>query len=576
MTAAPETGFRHVSPRAGEPFLHNATRYLCAATYLNPGYADDVIAELLEDEQRAVAPSYGYDVAPVLLHGLRARRLALARDAALTLILIVGLWQLTAPTTLVLMVGLCIAVPLWARRYRGVARWKITALVGGGVAFLCFGLPLLASLMAAVNEILPSGTPEVGEEYGVPDESALGELLAPAGLLVLVIGAALFVYNRAVADTLINDMAPGVRHDPPAVTSPRVAARVSAAARAQHGNVVLHAGFNPFPGAGTVFQVWSMVLELRAARSMMDGGPQPRVDIDPIVLNRHVKQRLAALRGEDLAERERLTGLAVRDQLVALGTRNHQFPLIDPQTRVPFSFASRQTMSAVICHPQGAARHFLRVTTGTQGQPVIGPDGDVLLPAVDQEIEVSAFVHVAVEGGMLYLEFVSTVLGPIRESLHVIDRLQDRDPVAWALLETLRRFGTDLVAAPVRLVRGGWGMLSVNRRMDNASRRSAEPAHNFGARKSIRESVSRLAPATYTAWLDAHKYSKLFERRVTDAILDFLEQSHVDTGEYRARVNVLHNQGTILQNSTVTGAVAGGAGAAATTMGAPAPVAPGR
>jgi hypothetical protein len=549
---------------------------MCAAAYLNPGYANDVIAEVLEDEHRAVVPSYGYDVEPVLLHSLRARRLALGRDAALTLILIVGLWQLTLPTTLVLMVGLCIAVPLWARRYRAVPRWKIAALVGGGLAFLCFGLPLVASLTAAVSEVVPSDTPSVGEGYGVPDESALGELMAPAALLILVIAAALFVYHRTVAHTLINEMAPGVRHDPPTVASPRLAARVSAAARAQHGNVVLHAAFKPFLGAGTVFQVWSMVLELRATRSMVDGGPQPRVDVDPVALNRYVKQRLAALRGEDLLNRERLAGLAVRDQLVALGIRNHQFPLIDPDTRVPFSFAGPQTMSAVICHPQGAARHFLRATTGTQGQPIIGPGRAVLLPAVDQEIEVSAFVHVAVEGGLLYLEFVSTVLGPIRESLHVIDQLQGRDPVAWALLETLRRFGTDLVAAPVRLIRGGWGMLTVSQRMESASRKSAEAAHNFGARRSIREAVSRLAPATYIGWLDAHKYSKIFERRVTDAILDFLEHSDVDTGEYRARVNVLYNQGTILQNSTVTGAVAGGAGAAATTFGAPAPASAGR
>jgi hypothetical protein len=41
-----------------------STRYLCAAAYLDRGFANQVITKVLEGEHRAVAPSYGVDVVP--------------------------------------------------------------------------------------------------------------------------------------------------------------------------------------------------------------------------------------------------------------------------------------------------------------------------------------------------------------------------------------------------------------------------------------------------------------------------------------------------------------------------------
>ncbi|MEU4928029.1 hypothetical protein AB0G54_16185 [Streptomyces yokosukanensis] len=61
----------------------NATRLLCAGTYLDPLYRATVIRELLTHRFRVVAPSYGYDAVPVLAHALAARRLHRARLAVL-------------------------------------------------------------------------------------------------------------------------------------------------------------------------------------------------------------------------------------------------------------------------------------------------------------------------------------------------------------------------------------------------------------------------------------------------------------------------------------------------------------
>jgi hypothetical protein len=52
----------------------NVTRLLCAGAYLDDGYRRAVIQELLIERYRQIAPSYGYDVVPVLGHALAARQ----------------------------------------------------------------------------------------------------------------------------------------------------------------------------------------------------------------------------------------------------------------------------------------------------------------------------------------------------------------------------------------------------------------------------------------------------------------------------------------------------------------------
>ncbi|HZD00502.1 MAG TPA: hypothetical protein VFA46_10035 [Actinomycetes bacterium] len=66
------------------------TRYLCAAAYLDRRFAEHVITKVLQEEHRAVAPSYGVDIVPVVRHCLTAQRRRQIRDAVLTGLLLVG------------------------------------------------------------------------------------------------------------------------------------------------------------------------------------------------------------------------------------------------------------------------------------------------------------------------------------------------------------------------------------------------------------------------------------------------------------------------------------------------------
>lgn len=99
--------FQHASCRSGNP-LTNATRYLCAASYLNPAFATTVIWELLAS-RRAVAPSIGIDLGPVIRNCLNSRRIQLIRDVILTILLVVGVFLVPLPTFAVLIAGAILA-----------------------------------------------------------------------------------------------------------------------------------------------------------------------------------------------------------------------------------------------------------------------------------------------------------------------------------------------------------------------------------------------------------------------------------------------------------------------------------
>ena len=52
--------------------LSDTTRGLCSGAYVDVTYANEVIAEIVESERKAVPPSFGFDLDPVVRHCLRA------------------------------------------------------------------------------------------------------------------------------------------------------------------------------------------------------------------------------------------------------------------------------------------------------------------------------------------------------------------------------------------------------------------------------------------------------------------------------------------------------------------------
>ncbi|RIV38424.1 hypothetical protein [Micromonospora radicis] len=535
------------------------TRYLCGAAYSNHDFAEEVIAELVENGRRAVVPAIGYDLGPVLRHCYRARQLWFGQNLIITVILFLGVILAFASTATLLLFAL--AVVGFSHLLNSPARsnWRIAILIGV-ILLLVLIAPALLQLVASVAPDSPLLPGDDGPSMTAVIGWAVGLALAVLGTIAAT--------RRTVLRTLTQDLAPERKPaDLPSAPADRLLARhrVETVEEAQHGNIVLHSGPDPFLGAGRVTHAWSMALELRrdnAAGQSAERAADDRVAVDPVALNRHVKRCLAALAGTDLPPHERLAGLALRDQIMAAGTRWRKYPLIDQEFRLPYPYATPQAMEAIIRAPQTSARHFLRATVGAENREVVEDKGTTIMPAEYQNIVVSTFTHIAVEGGMLYVENVSTVLGPLRQEFLDIDQYAPGDENgSEPLLQALRTFPGSTLLAPVRLLQAISRAFSVSRAMGRAERDTdSQPVYDFGARAEARQLASAPRPVTYLQRLDAEKYSKLMERRISEAIIGYLRNNGIDTAEYETRMNVFNNNGVFIRGDN-QGAAAAGTGA---------------
>ncbi|MFF0655459.1 hypothetical protein [Micromonospora tulbaghiae] len=536
------------------------TRYLCGAAYRSERFADGVIAELVDDGHRAVVPTVGYDLEPVLRHCYHARHLWLLQNALISAILLIGFFAATWST--VLLAGIAFLANLLSPAAER-ADWSTARLMLGSVALAAvvwlIGPPLLVLLgLSSGTSSGTSAPPEPTTSYWPVLWWLIGLGLTVLAVIALTRATVLRIFTR--------DLAPGARREPPEVTNPAILHRMKTVAAAQHGNVVLHSGYDPFLGGGHVVRAWSVAMELK--RDPGPDGHRPAatgpVAVDPVALNRHVKRRLAALASAELPAHERVTGLVLRDQIVASGAQWRNYPLIDTGLRQPFSHASPQAVEAIIRAPQPSVRHFLRASVGAENREATGTAGDVVMPAEYQNVVVSTFTHIAVEGGMLYVESVSTVLGPIRDEFLDLDQHVAGDHAGWEpVREALRLFGAATLSAPVRLVRTAVRAAGAGRRMTQADRETERlPRYDFGARAEVRQLASARRPVTYLQRLDAEKYSKLMERRVSEAVLGYLAGQGIDTSEYETRMNVFNNHGVFIRGDN-HGPAAAGPGATA-------------
>jgi hypothetical protein len=548
-----------VPPDAGR--MSNATRYLCAAAYLSPQFANTVIDHLVASH-RAVAPSRGIDIEPVIRHCLKARRLQLTRDILLSILLVLGLFLATLPLILILVAALFLGfIPNadWGRRSVGKRALTGAIVIIAIIVFsvIVFGVIAIVALHAMSSSISTSSpTPS----------SPLPSFFGPA--LLLVIG---IVYLGAVAGTLIRYtylrnrtlvewLSLGVTAPRLAPESGQVERRIAEVSQAQYGNMTLYDLEDPFIGAGiTPFnvirhdeRVWSIAIELNrkgARRRLLDAQPRDAVRIDAVDLHDVLHRRLLQLSDPELPDNEQVASVTVDDHVVGEGRLQWESPLIDPAKLIPYCHASREAIEALIRSPQGRLRYYQRVSVSDQGREVLAGTRPVI-SSIDREVIISAFVYVAVEGHMFYLQFVPASLAPVADEYHVIDRMPKPTSgkfMVKVLLDTASAALRDILGAP----RGVWQTWRLARR--ERKQFSEEVTHlrdyvfaDVGARISVRELGSMVRPRTYIQRLDAAKYTQIVERLVIETVLDYLDSHDVDTAAYRARAEAIYNSGIIV------------------------------
>jgi hypothetical protein len=393
-------------------------------------------------------------------------------------------------------------------------------------------------------------------------------------LYPVAVYAALVVFEVRLYRLLTIGFRYGERHTAPLVRNTRVHQRIEEIERAQYGNITTYNCWSPFVGAGRITRSWSLAVDLVKADALTN--TRTPVPISPLSLHEAVRQRVIGLRDDSRPVNERVNGLLVQHHIAASGTRDVEHPLIDESRRTPYAFAMPETIEALIGHPQAGARYYQRITVTTDGTPVRNREGRQIAEAEDQEVGVSAFVYFAVEGGMLYVEFVLTTMPPIRSAFHLIDALPRVLRPDW-YPKILGSAAGDLLSialpAPLRLLPRLLFTSKLTRKMEN-NRREADEflVYDYGARKSIREFGGESKVTTYMQQLDVEKYGKLIERKVNEAVIDYLVDHDIDVNEYRQSVKVVQNTGVLITGGDVSGQIINASVAGAVTQTTPAPV----
>jgi hypothetical protein len=139
-TMTPPTPPPPASGSGGGRFAKDAARYLCAAVQLDAGVNDELLTSIVGEPHRAVASSPGVDLVTVLKYAISAARRQVARNVALSLLL-------------------------------------VGAVVGAGAA----GNPVPMLVLFVIAWLLAFSERFVAQHRAAPDEGAVAEALRRAG-----------------------------------------------------------------------------------------------------------------------------------------------------------------------------------------------------------------------------------------------------------------------------------------------------------------------------------------------------------------------------------------------------------
>lgn len=553
----------------------DVTRYLCAAAYVDEGFAERVVEDLLADEAGAVAASPDVDLVAVVRHCLTAQELRQRRDLRLTaafaaVAVFAPLWLLFV-TVFLSTTRQAVARPSLATRGRHQPQGRAlvgTAVAAGFAVLLAFALGFLVSALPAPGFV----------------SWLLGSYLAGVPAALLSVAAVAYAYATVVRHDLDVDrllrttMTREAFARQPRPTVPRrkwMAERLAAIREAQDGNVTVYSGFTPFIGYARAAAQWSLAVPLLPAGDPVGGLARPAgpeaFTVAELVDDVRARLRATAARGAadaavtDAAQAPGaaagtagssgpLDSLVIEDRVFASGTSiGEDERFIRTRSLAPAARLSADEVERIMEHPTGTVRHHLAVHVPLWG-------GDVVP---------SLFLHFSTTGRTLHLHCSSHVLGPVRAEYHVVDRL--RGPLSPSarrglLLDAVPRTGKAFYAAPLRALRQAYFDERHSRRMvDELRALEQDPVYDFGARVSVRELALSPDYHNYFQVVDATRITALVERHTLAAIREFLEARGYDVTDFRAQQQTILNQGLIQQGGTsIIGNQAIGTGASAT------------
>ncbi|WP_240677546.1 hypothetical protein [Actinacidiphila soli] len=549
-----------VSP-ARHPAHSEATRLLCAGVYLDSGFRSRVIEELVEHEERPVAPSLGVDAVPVLAHALRARTQEWQTAALLFAVWIGFFWMnfaasdaslsstsydryTGAPSSSLDWTGFAGQAP-WALAYAWICLQLFLARVIGGRGTATYvverdkssraGIPRWRSWVARYFIFWGWFSAVV---YWIAAIVAVSQGDAPEGLLFPLLIAGVIAWHRyRIAAVFRHELSPESFERLPRAPLPageryqRIGAAID---REQHSALMIYDPFRPFIGAGETYEPWSFALELKRKK------PEGRSD-------RLTSRQVLDLIRPQLERLRDASAATSRDRLKDLELEECVFLPAGPP-RGQISYAPDE----VARHIEGsvdegaeARRLFLRIRVG----------------AWDEQVVTTILVRVHTQGGMLVLEVVPHVLSPIRAEYKRGDAIAAQSG-GGALREAVRALFTSPTASVASAFSAGRTIAGTFRLWLSDPRHALPDA----PAASVRELGS--VPGVWLFQeMDISRYVKTVQDRIVNGVREALRSQGYETGEFEQQVVNVAGGGVFIGGSMSGGAIASGAAAQANAGG---------
>jgi hypothetical protein len=517
------------------------TRYLCAGVYLDRLFRDKVIREVYNDSRHRVAPSYGFDLVPVVAHARRAWVLDTAHQAALLAALalsllidfeaaIVALCIVPILPLLVLIARSALTVSqlkvrsLWHRLFHTASSAKDDQRLRQQARRLLLGTLGVLGL-AAIPGLAANAA---GHEFSTS---------IPRALVVLGVILALAAATGATRQCILNKLHRKTEFRPTKLTT-----RLQVIDEQQSSVLVVYSRASsslrdptPFVGGGNVVRSWPVrtvsLTHDESKQAATVSGELPTFYPHELVdfLRKKTTELGAPAHGPGL------TGLYVRDRLFVpeeeVGQARHLLG------REP----STDEIEEIIAEPYSQTTHYLEIGASRTG-----------------EVVTTVFIRLAIISRSLNIEVSVGALARPPEHYGVVDAYREQGSAAIAravfraLLDLPQQFGGlwRLGVAPVVLIGG------LIARTD----RTLVPRRGtvIGPQTSIREEVAtrwkRNDPAFDGPEIDRHK--NLILQAALDAIAEFLESRGIDTSAFRGQITNIINTSVL---NTGTMKVDGGA-----------------
>ncbi|MET8846425.1 hypothetical protein [Amycolatopsis sp. NPDC004625] len=501
----------------------DTTRYLCAASYLDPGYGKRAITEFLVEPTRPVPPSPGLDAGRVLTEAVRARARKKNHDGLIVVLLavIVALmWDNPLLYGWIVLSVLLVAARTGKHAATPEKPFTTKTLVVLGVV-----LVVAVVLLVNADELFGTRSSRYYDDYIVETEppggdtarSVIGVLLAVVALVAVTIERWNLLttrFRRFAAPTPDGGRLSGLltedfrdqlvryREDEVPAGAP----------------LVVYRGYNPFVGAGFRRDAWSMAIPLER---LEDGEGRPELTTE--ALYEGIRAAVANLRtAKALSPDHRLGGLTVTEGVFTpaaelidhLGEPEAEAYLPDIE-RPPLTRLTADEVALLRSEPKEWARYYLCFQVETW----------------DRDLVLTTFLHVAVDDTTLYVEWTPFVLPPIRAEYRVVDKMRPdslrplgQGVLAWLELPASLPGRIAHLASWIRQPKREPGVLDPDR---------------YGAANTLRELASVNLFADYFQLVDTARYEKIIESRLLPAVRKLLDDAGFSTAKFDEQAAVV-------------------------------------